>query len=327
MTEIDDILAFVRVAETLSFSQAAERLHVTKSVVSRRIARLEHSLGGVSLLARTTRGVSVTEAGGDFERRCREVLAGLEEARNAVMGQDGSGLAGTLRIAAPLAFGTRHLSPVLAAFAARHPSLVLDVSYSERLVDLVGEGLDMAVCIGSLPDSSLVGRRLCPVRSVVVASPAYLDRHGVPHAPRDLARHDCIASAHSPEGAQWRFQEGKKWVSVSPGQVRFRSDNGDAMADAAVAGLGVAVLPSFIAGEAIGDGRLKPILVDFVLPERGLHVLRPPGRMPAPKVRAMFDHLSGAFGPEPSWDPCWRAVQRHADCMGQARSEALAPAA
>lgn len=327
MTEIDDILAFVRVAETLSFSQAAERLHVAKSVVSRRIARLEQSLGGVSLLARTTRGVSLTEAGGDFERRCREVLAGLEEARNAVMGQDGSELTGALRIAAPLAFGTRHLSAVVAAFAAKHRSLVLDVSYSERMFDLVGEGFDMAVCIGDLPDSSLVGRRLCPVRSVVVASPAYLDRRSVPDAPRDLVRHDCIASTHAPAGAQWRFQEGKRWVSVSPGQVRFRSDNGDAMADAAVAGLGIAVLPSFIAGEAIGDGRLRPILVDFPLAERGLHVLRPPGRVPAPKVRAMFDHLADAFGPEPSWDPCWRAMQRHTDCAGLARSGALVPAA
>lgn len=318
MTEIDDILAFVRVAETLSFSRAAEKLHVTKSVVSRRIARLEQSLGGVSLLVRTTRGVSLTEAGRDFERRCREVLVGLEDARNAVMGRDGSELTGTLRIAAPLAFGTRHLSPVLAGFAANHPALVLDVSYSERMVDLLGEGFDMAVRIGNLRDSSLVGRRLCPVRNVVVASPAYLERRGTPQAPQDLARHDCIASAHAPVAAHWRFLDGKKWVSVNPSQVRFRSDNGDAIKDAAAAGLGLAILPSFLAGEAIGDGRLKPVLLDYPLPERGLHVLRPPGRVAAPKVRAMFDHLAEAFGPEPSWDPCWQAMRRHAGNDGAA---------
>jgi DNA-binding transcriptional LysR family regulator len=312
MSEFDDLLAFVRVAETLSFSRAAERLQITKSVVSRRIDRLERSMGGVTLLSRTTRGVSLTEAGREFEQRCRKVLADLEEARDAVMGRDGAELAGTLRLAAPLAFGTRHLSPALAEFATRHPALVLDVVYSEGTVDLVADGFDAAVRIGSLPDSSLVARRLSPVRNVAVASPAYLERRGVPEVPQDLARHDCLVSTHMPVAEGWRFRDGRRWVSLHPPQVRFRSDNGDALKDAAVAGLGVTILPSFIAGDAIGRRELTVILQRFPLPERGLYVLRPPGRQPTAKVRALIDHLATVFGPEPYWDPCWHATREAA---------------
>lgn len=326
MSEIDDILAFVRVAETLSFSRAAERMQVTKSVVSRRIARLERSLGGVGLLVRTTRGVSLTEAGREFERRCREVLAGLEEAREAVMGQDGAALAGTLRLAAPLAFGTRHLSPALAAFAAQHPGLVLDVAYAERPVDLVAEGFDAAIRIGVLDDSSLIARRLSPVRNVLVASPTYLERMGEPRTPQDLTRHACLVSTHAPIAEQWCFRIGRRWWALNPPQVRFRSDNGDALKDAAVAGLGLTVLPSFIAGEAIGSSALRVVFHDYPLPERGLYVLRPPGRHAPAKVRALIDHLAGIFGPEPYWDPCWHARQ-HGERAGGATARELQPAA
>ncbi|HEV7254403.1 MAG TPA: LysR family transcriptional regulator [Mesorhizobium sp.] len=326
MSELDDIQAFVQVAETLSLSRAAVKLHVTKSVVSRRIARLEQSLGGVSLVSRTTRGASLTEAGREFERRCREVLAGLEDARNAVMGRAGSELAGALRLSAPLAFGTRHLSSVLTAFAARHPALVLDVHYAERAVDLVTEGFDMAVRIGSLRDSSLVGRRLCPVRNVLVASPAYLERQGIPRTPQEIMRHDCLVSTHTPVAEHWRFLDGGRWISLHPSQVRLRADNGDVLKDAAVAGLGLAVMPSFIASEAIGRGELQVVLGRYALPERSLHILRPPGRKPAPAVRALFDHLAENFGPEPTWDPCWRACALEGR-DGPAAPEALPSAA
>ncbi len=322
MGELDDILAFLRVAETLSFSRAAERLQLTKSVVSRRIARLERSLGGTPLLTRTTRGVALTDAGRVFERGCREALAGLEQARDAVMGREGAPLAGRLRIAAPLAFGTRHLSPVVAAFAARHPGLAVEVSYAERAVDLMGEGYDLAVRIGVLEDSSLIARRLSPVRNVVVASPGYLDRAGIPQAPGDLARHDCLVSTHAAVAEQWRFRIGRRWWSLNPPQVRFRSDNGDALKDAAVAGLGLAVLPTFIAGEAIGAGQLRVVLADFPLTERGLYVVRPPGRHPPAKVRALIDHLAATFGAEPAWDPCWQACR--ADRAG-GRGQAMPP--
>ncbi len=306
MSSLEDVEAFVRVAETLSFSRAAERLGVSKSVVSRRVDRLERSLGGTRLLARTTRGASLTEAGREFERRCRAVLADLDEARNAVAGRDGGELAGTLRLAAPRAFGTRHLSPALAAFAAAHPALVLDVAYADRHADLVAEGFDAAVRIGSLPDSSLVARRLSPVRNVVVASPAYLARRGRPRTPADIAQHDCLVITHAPPAEQWRFRDGRRWIGLNPPRVRLRADNGDALKDAAVAGLGLAVLPSFIAADALGRGELEVVLHDHALPERGLYVLRPPGRQPTAKVRALIDHLAAAFGPEPYWDPCWQ---------------------
>lgn len=189
--ELDDLRAFVAVVEAGGFSRAATRLGLAKSIVSRRVARLEASLGGARLLARTTRGVSPTEAGAAFHARCVRVLAELDEAREEVAGREG-GLSGGLRIAAPLSFGIAHLAPALARFAAEHSRIALDVAYSDRAVDLVGERFDAAVRIGALADSSLVARRLAPVRLAAVASPAYVGRRGAPETPEDLAAHDCL---------------------------------------------------------------------------------------------------------------------------------------
>jgi DNA-binding transcriptional LysR family regulator len=308
MGDLDDILAFLRVVETGSISRAAERMGVTKSVVSRRVARLEASLG-TRLLARTTRGVAATEAGAEFEARASRVLADLAEARDAVSGRDGEP-AGRLRLAAPLSFGLSQLAPVLAAFAAEHPRLVLDVAYGDRTVDLAAEGFDAALRIATepLPDSRLVARRLSPVRNVAVASPAYLARMGRPAHPGELARHDCLVVTHAPPGEQWRFRvpsgERARWLSINPTRVRMRSDSGDALRDAAAAGLGIAALPTFIAGGAIGEGRLVTVLDAYPMPARALYALAPPGRLPG-KVRVLFDYLAARFGPEPTWDPCF----------------------
>jgi DNA-binding transcriptional LysR family regulator len=311
MGDLDDILAFLRVVETGSITRAAERLGVTKSVVSRRVARLERSLG-TRLVARTTRGAGPTEAGAEFEERATRVLADLAEARDAVAGRDGEP-AGRLRLAAPLSFGLSQLSPVLAAFAAEHPRLVLDVAYGDRPVDLAAEGFDAALRIATepLPDSRLVARRLSPVRNAAVASPAYLARAGVPAHPGELARHDCLVVTHAPPAEQWRFRAGTperpRWLSINPARVRLRADSGDALKDAAVAGLGIAALPTFITGAAIRDGLLVPVLEAYPMPARALYALRPPGPL-AGKTRALIDHLAARFGPEPTWDPCFRAA-------------------
>jgi DNA-binding transcriptional LysR family regulator len=307
--ELDDLRAFAAVVEAGGFSRAAARLGLAKSIVSRRVARLEASLGGARLLARTTRGVSPTEAGAAFHARCARILAELDEAREEVAGREG-GVGGTLRIAAPLSFGIAHLAPALARFAAAHPRLSLDVAYGDRLVDLVGERFDAAVRIGALADSSMVARRLSPVRTVAVASPAYLACRGAPETPEDLAEHDCLVySAGAGGGETWRFRTGRGGggiVGVRP-HGRFRADNGEALAAAALEGLGVAVLPTFLAGGALRSGALVPLLAAFPMPELGLHVLRPPGGPAPARVRALIDFLAERFGPEPYWDPCWNA--------------------
>ncbi len=304
--ELDDLRAFVAVVETGGFSRAAARLGLAKSIVSRRVSRLEASLGGARLLARTTRGVSPTEAGAAFHARCVRVLAELDEAREEVAGREG-GVAGTLRIAAPLSFGTAHLAPALARFAAEHPRVALDVAYSDKLVDLVGERFDAAVRIGTLAASSLVARRLATVRLAAVASPAYVGRRGAPERPEDLAAHDCLVYSAGPNGGEtWRFRTGRGTVALRP-HGRFRADNGEALLAAALEGLGVAVLPTFLAGGAIGSGALLPLLAAFPVPEHGLHVVRPPGGPAPARLRALTDFLAARFGPEPYWDPCWNA--------------------
>ena len=303
--ELDDLRAFVAVVEAGGFSRAAARLGLAKSIVSRRVSRLETSLGA-RLLARTTRGVSPTEAGAAFHARGVRILAELDEAREEVAGRQGS-VAGTLRLAAPLSFGVAHLAPALARFAADHPRVALDVAYGDRPVDLVAERFDAAVRIGALPDSSLVARRLAPVRLVAVASPAYLARRGAPGKPEDLADHDCLVySAAAGGGEAWRFRAGRGSVSVRP-HGRFRADNGEALVAAALEGLGVAALPTFLAGEALRSGALVPLLEAFPMPEFGLHVVRPPGGPAPARLRALIDFLAARFGPEPYWDPCWNA--------------------
>lgn len=311
MGELDDLLTFVRVVETGGLSRAAERLGVSKSVVSRRLDRLERDLN-VRLLQRSTRGVRPTEAGLAFEARCSRILSELEEARSEVSGGDGR-LSGSLRLAAPVSFGWRHLGPALAAFAAAHERLLLDVSYEDRRVDLIGEGFDAAVRIGVPADSRLVARRLAAIRLVLVASPDYLARRGTPTEPADLPGHVALNASHTqPEDSLWRFKVGTRWLSVHPATIRMRADNGEALMEAAAAGLGLAILPTFIAANAIRTGRLVPVLRSFPLTEAELFVLRPPGPASA-KLRALIDHLAVRFGPEPQWDECYGAEAKTDD--------------
>ena len=296
--DLDDVRAFITVVEAGGFSRAAEQLHVAKSVVSRRVGRLEAQLD-VRLLTRNTRGVRVTEAGAALELRARKALDDLGSALQEA-GRRGDELSGLLRISAPLSFGVSHLSPALADFMRAHPKLRMDVSYSDRLVDVAAEGFDAAVRMGALRDSSLVARRLAPLRISVCASPDYLARRGTPQRPQDLTQHDCIVYA-VPEGDVWRFKDGERWTSVRV-SGRLRADNSEAMRDAAIAGLGVAGFPSFILGDAATRGALIPVLTDCSLPDLGLYIVRPPGPAPA-KTRAFTDAMAARFSTLASWDP------------------------
>lgn len=291
MTELQDMRYFVEVLEQGGFNRAAERLGVSKSIVSRRIAAMEADLGA-QLVNRTTRGVSATEAGAEFKLRCERILSEYNEAREAVA-RERSEVVGRLRISAPLAFGVRHVSPVLTALGERHPRLEIDASFSDRIVDVLGERFDAAIRIGTLPDSNLIARRVSSIRALVLASPAYLDRKGRPRTPADLADHDCLIYSGS-ASRDWTFQVGRKLVAVRP-KGRLSSDNGEVLVRWAAAGMGIVNVPSFLAGSELEDGRLESVLAENAAPEYGVYVVRPPGEAASAKVRALIDSLIAHF--------------------------------
>lgn len=295
MQNLEDVLAFVRVIETGGFSRAAERLGLSKSIVSRRVARLEADLG-TRLINRTTRGIAPTEAGLEFKNRCADILSQLEAARDAVTCRERD-VGGTLRLAVPLSFGIAKLAPAISVFAAAHPRLSIDVSVSDRFVDLVGEGFDAALRIGILPDMSLIARRLGSVQSFLVASPAYLARHGAPKKPQALTSHDCLIYSGGSRDASresWHFHSGRKWLAVRP-NGRFRVDNGEVLRAAALAGLGIAVLPDFLVEEALAGGELVQLLDAYPMPDAGIHLLRPAGGPASARVKALGEHLAAWF--------------------------------
>ena len=307
MSELDDIRAFVEIVDAGSLSRAARRLGLSKSIVSRRLARLESNLGG-RLLSRTTHGISPTEVGAEFKRSAERILADLDEACGAVA-QRGDEVIGLLRIAVPLSFGLRHVAPLLVELASRHPKLRIDAAYAERAVDLVAEGFDAAVRLGRLKDSSLIARRIAPIRRAVVASPGYLARHGCPETPGDLARHEFLMRPDQSNSAVWQFRAGQRLISVRP-EGRFKADNGEAILQAAIAGLGIAALPTFLVSPCIESGALVALLPSYPLTEAGLFLVRPPGSPIPGKVRALTDLLLERFGGEPYWDACRMAARR-----------------
>ncbi|MGQ0661623.1 LysR family transcriptional regulator [Sphingosinicella sp.] len=302
-TDLVDVLAFVRVAETGSFARAAERMGLSKPVLSRRVARLEQQLGA-RLLTRTARGAQPTDIGSAYHARAANILAELEAAEE-VVAEAVTQVAGPIRLTAPLSFGIRHLAEALSEFAATHPKVELDIVLEDRTVDLAEGGYDLAVRIGQLRDSALIARRIAPMRRAVVASADYLARRGRPETPADLAGHDVLLYAYD----QWRFRMGGDWETVRVSPV-MRSNNGDMLLAAAAAGLGVTMLPTFISGPALEAGTVEPLLLDYPLEEGALHAVMPPGRATTARVRALVDFLVTRFGPEPSWDPCWEAQRR-----------------
>lgn len=291
--------AFVEVVDGRSFSAAARRLGLTRSAVSRQVAGLEDRLGA-RLLNRTTRRLSVTEAGAVYHQHCVRILAEAEAAERAVMDLD-EAPRGLLRINAPMSFGLGHLGPALAAFACAHPALTVDLTLDDRVVDLVGEGYDMAVRIADLPPSTLIARRLAVNRRVLCAAPAYLARAGRPQRPEDLARHACLAYSYLATGNDWRFRgpDGPVTVRIDP---VMSVNNGDVLRQMAVAGLGILLSPTFIAGDDLRSGALVPLLEDWIEADTGIFAIYPHGRHLSPKVRAVVDFLARRFGPRPYWD-------------------------
>jgi DNA-binding transcriptional LysR family regulator len=288
MFDLETLSTFVEIAEAGSVSAAARRLALPKSVVSRRLVRLEQDLSA-QLIARTTRGMALTEAGASFREHAIRIVAEFEAAREAIHPE--GEVRGSLRISAPLSFGATHLAPVFAELARRHEKLHILAAYSDRFVDLVGEGFDVAVRLGYLPESNLVVRRIAPVSGKCVASSEYLETHGTPRTPEEVLGHECLLQVNE----VWRFVSEGKTITVRP-QGRFKADNGTAVTAAAVAGLGIARLPDFLVDTHIASGTLKPLLVDYPPPEAGLYVLRARGEFASRKVRVLTDILLERFG-------------------------------
>lgn len=300
MDRFEDMRCFVQVAEQQSVTKAAQQLNLAPSAVSRRLRDLEGRLGA-QLVSRTTRRMSLTEAGQVFYHRAQQILADLEEAEAEVSDQT-RGLHGQLRLAAPLSFGLAHLSPVIADFMAAHPELTVDLDLSDRQVDLVGEGFDLAVRIGTLGDSSLIARRLTEVRMVVCAAPALVAAHGAPETPEDLRRLPALCYAGSRRPDIWRYTAPDGTEGSVQLAMRMRVNNGEMARDAAIAGLGVALQPSFIVHGALMSGTLVPLLADHGWPRIAIHAVYPETRHLSAKARAFIDHLRAAIGPRPVWE-------------------------
>ncbi|MBL8669721.1 MAG: LysR family transcriptional regulator [Alphaproteobacteria bacterium] len=306
MNRLAETEAFLRVLETGSMTAAAHGLGITPSGVSRQIARLEERLGA-QLLVRTTRRIGPTEAGRAFFERCKRIVADLEEAEEAVAATQ-LRPRGTLRVDMATAFGEEVVAPLLPAFQERYPEVTLHATYNDRVVDIVGEGVDLAIRIASLADSTLIARRLARNRRVVCGSPAYFARKGMPACPLDLAGHDCMVLLTS-EGPrdEWRFESTSVeesrplWVKVAG---RYRANSVRTLRGMALGGAGLALLPTYLIGEDLRSGRLVAALGEMLSHDTAINAVYPPSRHLSPKVRCFVDFLVERIGdPEsPPWD-------------------------
>jgi DNA-binding transcriptional LysR family regulator len=286
--DIEALRTFVEVADAGGVSAAARRLGVSKSIVSRTLSRLEEALGA-QLLARTTRGAALTEAGRIFRDHAAKACAEMDLAKEALF--PGGELRGQLRIAAPLTFGPTHLAPVLAKMARLHPKLHIHTSYSDRFVDIVSEGFDCAIRAGYLKDSSLIAKRVGPFLGSLVASPDYIRLHGAPETIEEFLEHEALM-----QGTEaWQLTDGDEVITIHP-RGRFKADNGVALAAAAVEGIGIGWLPDGIVESYLASGQLARVMTRFPPPVAGIYVVRPPGHHPSQKVQVLTDLLVECFG-------------------------------
>jgi len=303
MDRLTEMEAFVQVVDRGGFTDAARKMGVSKSAVSKHVASLEARLA-VRLLNRTTRRVIPTELGLAYYDRVRSVLAGAQEAEIMVTAMQATP-SGSLRVSAPVSFGVSRLSAAVARFLAAYPEVDVNMVLDDRFVEVVAEGFDMAIRIGVLEDSSLRARKLAEARRVLAASPAYLAAMGAPRTLDDLGAHRLLHYSNAATGNFWRLRGPtgeERHIRVGG---RLTANNGDSLMAAAEAGLGIAMLPSFIVGEAIAAGRLVEVLPNRAPDLVGVHALYPAGGFPPPKLRAFVDFLAEHFrghGPD-SWPP------------------------
>lgn len=291
MSQLEDMRIFVTTVDAGSFTAAAERLGLSKQFVSKRVMALEARLG-VRLLIRTTRQLRPTGLGMAYVEQARELIQRIDDAEEAISQQNASPR-GTLRVSAPMSFGTLHLGPLLPRFLLAHPDLAMEMDLSDRTVDLIGEGYDMAIRIGTLADSTLIARNLAPMELRLCASPDYLARRGTPDDPAQLRAHDCVLYGHSRQ-VEWRFQRDGRPETVAV-HGRLRVNNGELVRDAAIAGLGLAYLPTFIVGQALADGTLVSVMEALCPPPAAVYAVYQQHRQASLSVHAFVEFLRSSL--------------------------------
>jgi DNA-binding transcriptional LysR family regulator len=299
MGQLEDMDVFIHVVDAGGIGRAADQLGLAKSAVSRRLSDLEKRLG-VRLLNRTTRTSSLTEAGRSYYERAIKIVDDVAEL-NALTEDANIVLEGTINLAAPLSFGLSHLSTAIDSFVKQHRGLTININFSDRQVDLVEEGLDLAFRIATLKDSSLIARKMSPIRRILCASPDYLKKQGTPNTPNDLTLHRLLHYNLS-ESSTWKLtdqQGGQHFINVSAHMV---ANNGDFLKDMAVAGHGIILTPTFISWKAIANGDLVQILPDYSLPQLNAYVVYPQTRYLSQRTRILIDFLVEQFGDNPYWD-------------------------
>ena len=300
MDRFEDMRCFVQVVDRGSVTRAAEAMRVAPSAVSRRIKELEARLGA-QLLLRTTRRMSLTDAGRTFHARCQRILADLDEAEAEAADEPGA-LKGSLRVAAPVTFGVAHLTPILIDFMRTHPDVIVDLDFSDRVVDLVAEGFEMAIRIGNLRDSSLIARKVVDVHELPCAAPALIERMGMPVHPDDLKGWPALCYSGSERSDIWRYRgPGGSEGSVQV-KVRMLANNGSVLREAAIAGEGVINEPSFHIHKAVERGDLVPLLCDYRWREMAIYTVYPPTRHLSVRARAFIDFVRERIGPKPYWE-------------------------
>jgi DNA-binding transcriptional LysR family regulator len=300
MENLSDIAVFVQVVESGSFTAAAERLRLSRSVVSKYITRLEDRLGA-RLMNRTTRRLSLTEAGQAFFASSQRGLQEIEAAQ-AEVSQLQKTPRGRLRLNTPMSFGILHIAPAIREFLTPYPDLLIDMRLDDRQVDLVEEGFDLAIRIAELPDSSLVARRLGPCRHIVCASQEYINQHGAPKTPDDLRRHNILTYRYQDSPNEWRFltPDGRYASIQVTGSIQM--NNSLAIREAVLSGAGITLTPSFIVGEDIKTGRLKQLLPEYRAQEISIYAVYPEHRHLLPKVQAFIDFMKERITETPYWD-------------------------
>lgn len=300
MANLPDLEAwaiFAKVAETGSFARTAEELSLSQGTVSKAITRLETRVKSM-LFHRTSRSMSLTDSGLmalDYANRILEEGMAVE----AELTEQAASVRGQVRLAAPMSFGLSHVAPALPAFIAKFPEVTLDIDFSDALVDLVQGRFDLAIRIANLSDSSLLARRLCTVRILLVGSPGYFRQYGKPQHPRDLAVHRALQYVHTPSGSSWRFTHPRQGEYTQVVQTVLRVNNAEALAPALHAGLGLALQPEFLAWQPIQSGKLETALDDWQVKPIALHLVTPPGRRRPLRVRALMDYFCDYFASKP----------------------------
>lgn len=307
MDRFENMHAFVRIVEAGSISAAADRIGVAKSVISRRLKELEEHLG-VELFHRTTRQMNLTDSGRTFYHQSVRILEDILEAEHATSQFHGA-LKGSLKVALPLSFGLMHLGPAINAFLQAHPDIEFDLDFNDRQVDLLAEGFDLSVRIASLPDSSLIARRLAPIQAIMCASPAYLERMGKPRVPEELINHRCLVYSLISNFDTWNLYDADGQLIKTRIIPYLKASNGEFLRDAAAAGMGIVLMPTFIVYKEIENGQLIPLLTDYRYLQLAAYAIYPQTRHLSRRVRAFVDFLIKRFEGAPYWDLCLQNVK------------------